>query len=249
MRNPFDITPYRFDISTLIDELLDKKKEKHLYIVTPNINHICQLNESSTLRDAYRAAAYHVCDSKILSPIFKVLTGTTPPVIPGSTLTAELFKLTNTIELSFCVIGSNKQDIEAIKSTYPNATVHHHSPPMGFINSPEEVNKCINYIISKKADFTIYAVGCPRQEILAMRVTESSKACGIGLCVGASIDFLSGRTKRAPIWVQRIRMEWAFRILSEPKRLAKRYLHDALALPRILYSEYSIMRQSQKTEK
>jgi UDP-N-acetyl-D-mannosaminuronic acid transferase (WecB/TagA/CpsF family) len=50
------------------------------------------------------------------------------------------------------------------------------------------------------------------------------KARGLALCIGASINFLTGVERRAPKWMQRIGMEWLYRLVHDPVRLAKRYL-------------------------
>jgi UDP-N-acetyl-D-mannosaminuronic acid transferase (WecB/TagA/CpsF family) len=49
--------------------------------------------------------------------------------------------------------------------------------------------------------------------------------------IGAGLDFIAGFQTRAPLWVRRIAMEWLWRMLSDPRRLAKRYLDCALVLP------------------
>jgi N-acetylglucosaminyldiphosphoundecaprenol N-acetyl-beta-D-mannosaminyltransferase len=46
----------------------------------------------------------------------------------------------------------------------------------------------------------------------------------VGLCIGASVEFLSGAKRRAPRWMQRAGLEWLYRLLSEPRRLWRRYL-------------------------
>ena len=46
----------------------------------------------------------------------------------------------------------------------------------------------------------------------------------MGLCVGASLDFLGGKARRAPVWVQRARLEWLHRLVQEPGRMWRRYL-------------------------
>jgi exopolysaccharide biosynthesis WecB/TagA/CpsF family protein len=72
----------------------------------------------------------------------------------------------------------------------------------------------------------------PQQEILASRIAANPLARGVGLRVGASIDFLTGQQRRAPVWVQKAGFEWLYRLLSDPRRLASRYLIEC---PRIFY--------------
>jgi N-acetylglucosaminyldiphosphoundecaprenol N-acetyl-beta-D-mannosaminyltransferase len=66
---------------------------------------------------------------------------------------------------------------------------------------------------------------------------EHYRELGVPVCVqiGASLDFLAGKVRRAPGWVQRVGMEWAWRIAQEPRRLAPRYLQDARFLARQLF--------------
>jgi UDP-N-acetyl-D-mannosaminuronic acid transferase (WecB/TagA/CpsF family) len=68
------------------------------------------------------------------------------------------------------------------------------------------------------------AIGSPQQEIVAHKLKERGVARGLALCVGTAVNYLTGIEKRAPQWMQRIGFEWLFRLLQNPKRLAKRYL-------------------------
>jgi exopolysaccharide biosynthesis WecB/TagA/CpsF family protein len=68
------------------------------------------------------------------------------------------------------------------------------------------------------------AVGSPQQEVLAQRLQSRGVARGLALCVGASIDFMTGVERRAPLWMQRSGFEWLYRLSQNPTRLAKRYL-------------------------
>jgi exopolysaccharide biosynthesis WecB/TagA/CpsF family protein len=72
----------------------------------------------------------------------------------------------------------------------------------------------------------------PQQEILAGHIADQPQARGVGLCIGASIDFLTGQQRRAPVWVQKAGLEWLYRLLSDPRRLASRYLIEC---PRIFF--------------
>jgi exopolysaccharide biosynthesis WecB/TagA/CpsF family protein len=72
----------------------------------------------------------------------------------------------------------------------------------------------------------------PQQEILACQIAGNPQVRGVGLCVGAAIDFLTGKQRRAPVWIQKIGLEWFYRLLSDPRRLASRYLIEC---PRIFY--------------
>ena len=73
----------------------------------------------------------------------------------------------------------------------------------------------------------------PKQEIW---LSNSIRNLNIkaGICAGATIDFLAGAIPRAPLWMQRVELEWVFRVLTEPRRLAPRYAKDGVAVTRLL---------------
>ena len=76
-------------------------------------------------------------------------------------------------------------------------------------------------------DILLVGLGAPKQEkLIAMQARAWGVPCSIG--VGASLDFLAGRFPRAPEWMRRVGLEWAFRLLNEPRRLFRRYSGDFL---------------------
>ncbi len=96
---------------------------------------------------------------------------------------------------------------------------------MGFIRNPAAVEQCLQFIESNSPfRFCFLAIGCPQQEAIAAALKRRGTAKGLALCVGASLNFLVGDEKRAPLWMQRLSLEWLYRLLQDPKRLAGRYL-------------------------
>ena len=87
-----------------------------------------------------------------------------------------------------------------------------------------------DFVCAQDTGIILFATGAPQSEILAHRCLERSEASGVGLCIGASIDFLLGDQNRAPKWMQRLGLEWAHRLASNPARLWRRYLVEG---PRI----------------
>ena len=86
------------------------------------------------------------------------------------------------------------------------------------------IDAIVDFVARERADFTLFAIGAPQSEIVAAKCKVDRRCRGVGLCIGASIEFLVDRKRRAPIWMQRLHLEWAFRLLSEPRRLWRRYL-------------------------
>ena len=95
----------------------------------------------------------------------------------------------------------------------------------------------VAFIEANPARFTLLCVGSPRQERVAAAVAVRGRASGLGLCVGASLLFLAGMERRAPLVLQRAGLEWAWRLAQSPGRLARRYLLDDPAILALLWRE------------
>lgn len=105
---------------------------------------------------------------------------------------------------------------------YPNALiVGTISPPFRPL-SPEEDAMIAREIVDSGADLVWVGLGLPKQDEWLHRNAELFKPA-VGLGVGAAFDFLAGTKPRAPEWMQDTGLEWFHRLLSEPRRLARRY--------------------------
>ena len=196
------------------------------FIVTPNVDHLVRVSkEPDVFNPLYEASWLSVCDSRILELLAK-FSGIPLKAVPGSDLTQQLFDNVITKDDPITVIGADKEIIETVKSLYGLDKINHYEPPFGLRHKPDEVAKTAEFIANHPARYVFICVGSPQQEMVAKACLDRGDCVGLGLCVGASLDFLSGRTKRAPKWMQKARIEWLHRLASEPKRLWKRYLID-----------------------
>ncbi|CAM3692188.1 WecB/TagA/CpsF family glycosyltransferase [Litorimonas haliclonae] len=202
------------------------------FIVTPNVDHLVRLaKEPEVFKPLYEASWLSVCDSRILE-LLAAISGIPLKAVPGSDLTQQLFDNVITSEDKINIIGADEEIVETVKSIYGLDKVNIHQPPMGMRYKPQAIADAAEFVAKHPARYTFICVGSPQQEMVAKACLERGDCVGLGLCVGASLDFLSGRTKRAPKWMQNMRLEWLFRLGSEPKRLWKRYLLEA---PKIFY--------------
>ena len=194
------------------------------YIVTPNTDHVIRINNTPQLNVVYNSALLSLCDSRIIKILARFCSVKIPQVIPGSDLTRILFEEIITQKDRITVIGSDLRSINKLKDNYKLKNIYHYNPPMGFIHDEVEVNKCIDFVHNHPSRFIFIAVGSPQQEILANQIFIRGASVGLGFCIGASINFLTGSEKRAPKFIQNLALEWLFRLLQNPKRLWKRYL-------------------------
>ena len=78
------------------------------------------------------------------------------------------------------------------------------------------------------------------------RSSSAGQACGVGLCIGASLLFLTGDLRRAPVWMQRARLEWLHRLVQEPRRMWRRYLYEGPKILRIASGQLTSKRTREK---
>jgi exopolysaccharide biosynthesis WecB/TagA/CpsF family protein len=202
------------------------------FIVTPNVDHLVRLaKEPEIFKPLYEASWLSVCDSRILE-LLAAFSGIPLKAVPGSDLTQQLFDNVISADDTINVIGADEDIIEKVKSIYGLEKINLHQPPMGMRHKPESIAAAADFIARNPARYTFICVGSPQQEMVAKACLDRGDCIGLGLCVGASLDFLGGRTKRAPDWMQSLRLEWLFRLVSEPRRLWKRYLLEG---PKIFF--------------
>lgn len=112
--------------------------------------------------------------------------------------------------------------IQNIKNKFNNLSIaYSFSPP--FSKDVEIDDFVIDEIKKSGVRILFVGLGCPKQEIWMAK--HSKKLNVVMLGVGAAFDFHAGTKPQAPVWVQRIGLEWLFRLLTEPRRLWKRYLY------------------------
>ena len=237
-----DFLDVRFDPLSM-DQALDQLSqvtadEPYSYLVTPNVDHVVRLHESResvrALKPMYDAADLCLCDSKILQ-LLAGLRGVDLPVVPGSELTTRLFERVIRSGDRIAVVGGDPQLLQDLTSQYPGVEFLQHCPPMGLRTNAAARQEAARFIAESGARFSFIAVGSPQQEMIATEAKAIPNAKGTALCIGASLEFLTGRIRRAPRLAQRLRLEWAHRLLSDPKRMWKRYLVEG---PRIFLLTY-----------
>ncbi len=214
------------DFPTTVLRLAERDpKASFQFVVTPNVDHLVRLRRDNVLAPLYAQAWLTVCDSRVLELIAS-LSGTDVDVTPGSDLTETLFENVITQHEPVTIIGGNEEVVENVKARYGLQNVRWHEPPMGLRNNPEAIAECAQFVADNPARFIFLCVGSPQQEMIAEACLDRGDCTGVGLCVGAALDFLGGKAERAPKWMQNARLEWLHRLAQEPKRMWKRYLVD-----------------------
>lgn len=124
-----------------------------------------------------------------------------------------------------------------LQESFPGLTIAGtYSPSIGPLKRKEH-EQIVRIIRKAKPDFLFVALGAPRQD-LWIRDNMDRLQVPIAMGVGCVFDLLAGSIRRAPVWMQRAGLEWAFRLGQEPTRLWRRYLVDDLpTLAKLLLSD------------
>ncbi len=208
---------------------------KQGYVVTPNVDHAVEYAKNELFRQAYQNACFVLADGVPLLWAGKLFGKPIKEKISGSDLLYWLSDYAaqhgHSIFLLGAAEGVGEEAGRILQETYPGLKVAGtYSPPLGFEKDPVENQKAIDAIKESGAAICYTALGAPKQDLWNWQYHAET---GANLClgIGASLDFVSGRVRRAPVWMQRCGLEWTWRILQEPVRMGKRYLiRDAYVL-------------------
>jgi N-acetylglucosaminyldiphosphoundecaprenol N-acetyl-beta-D-mannosaminyltransferase len=111
---------------------------------------------------------------------------------------------------------------EVCKSWGNNNVVGTYCPPFKEL-SDEELAEIAQDITAKETNVLWVGLGAPKQQYFSHRIAQFTQLQFI-VPVGAAFDFHIGKVKKAPLWIQKLGMEWFYRVCQEPKRLFKRYI-------------------------
>jgi N-acetylglucosaminyldiphosphoundecaprenol N-acetyl-beta-D-mannosaminyltransferase len=197
-------------------------------VVTPNLDHLRRYVRDLSFGALIAEADLIVADGMPLVWASRLQGTPLPERVPGSTLISTLSAAAGARKRTVFMLGGDHGTADAaaaaLQLKYPSClVVGTHFPPFGFQDNPKDMSVIIQKLSDAKPDIVYVALGSPKQEVLIGRLRSIlPNAWWIG--VGNSFSFLAGRVRRAPVWMQRIGMEWMHRLCQEPKRLFKRYL-------------------------
>jgi len=154
--------------------------------------------------------------------------------VRGEDLTTDLFAFAEKRGVPIGIFGGTEalllQLRRVLRARFPRLEIAYlESPPFRTITE-EEDRKHVAAINSSGARILFVGLGCPKQE--RWMAAHKDRLSVVMLGVGAAFDFIAGSKRAAPRWIQRIGLEWIFRLCNEPKRLWKRYLNHN---PRFLW--------------
>ncbi len=213
------------------------------FVVTPNVDHVVQLYRKPELQPIYNSASLILADGWPLVTMSRFYGKALPERVAGSDLLPALCEdfHRRCSPLRLYLVGGRpgvpERAASNIHQRWPTVSVVGcSSPPFGFERDPSFNRHLCQQINAAGTDVLVIGLGFPKQE-LWLNQNRELLTVPTALAVGGTIDFLAGEQKRAPRWIQSLRLEWLHRMATNPRRLAKRYALDALYFPWICAAE------------
>jgi N-acetylglucosaminyldiphosphoundecaprenol N-acetyl-beta-D-mannosaminyltransferase len=219
----------KMDFFQFVEDRIQDRRPS--YVVTPNLHFARLTRKEKSFHDVIEMADLSLCDSAILSGLLKLKGSPLPARLPGSDMTPQLLRMAEEKGWRIFLFGSDDQTLERIRQLFPKAIcgvicppVHPHLWELDTINDEYVVQ-----IKSAKPDLIFVGLGARKQEFWASKFYQRIEV-PVTMCIGASLDFVGGRVRRAPSIVGKVGLEWLWRLMMEPKRLWSRYAADAVFL-------------------
>lgn len=206
-----------------IDELVFAGKGGAVF--TPNVDHVMLAEKNDLLRAAYSRANLSLADGVPIVWASRLIRPGLPAKVSGSDLLVPLMQLAGERAWRVYILGGATgvaaEAARMFTERYGVTIVGVDDAEIGLSATPAE-RDVVARIIAANPSLLVVALGSPKQELFIDRVrAELGSTVSIGL--GASLDFATGRVRRAPAWVSGMGMEWLYRVSQEPGRLWKRY--------------------------
>lgn len=221
-----DVTTFKKSLEQ-ISQLLALKKGG--YVCFANVHMCMEVFDSTDFRNVINQADMVFADGKPLVVAQKLLGNESAEQVRGPDMMDALCALSDREGISVGLYGGASDAVldlvkQNLQTRFPSINITFlHSPPFRSLTKEEDL-KIRTDIRESKLDLLFVGIGCPKQEIWMAAHTPDLNCVMLG--VGAAFDYIAGIKKEAPKWIQKIGMEWLFRLGAEPGRLWKRYIRQ-----------------------
>jgi N-acetylglucosaminyldiphosphoundecaprenol N-acetyl-beta-D-mannosaminyltransferase len=198
------------------------------YICVAAVHTVMLCQEDAVLREAVAAADFTVPDGQPLVWAMNMLGHDLPSRVYGPELMERACDRAKTTGVRMYLYGGRNQGALVqlalnLRQRFPGLQiVGGYSPPFRELDEEEE-DAVVTEINRSRADIVWVGIGAPKQEKWMARMRDRLDA-PVLIGVGAAFDFHAGLVAQAPPWMQRIGLEWLFRLGTEPRRLWRRYM-------------------------
>lgn len=228
----------------LLDEISKKIANKHkFYIVTPNPEIVVEAQKNLELFRSLSLADISLPDGIGITLAVKFLEGINLRVVKGRDFMLDLLEIAEKKHLKVYLLGAPRsldKSLLKMKKEFPNAKIEGNPGPildnkanvvpevnsLRHIDTVEEINKFV-------PDILFVAFGAPKQEIwIAKNISKLKVSCV--MTVGGSLDYYAELTRPVPKWMEKLSIEWLWRLIQEPKRI-KRIINAVIIFPFLVF--------------
>ena len=212
-------------------------------LVTPNAGHLKSINTEKEISEIYLSADLSLIDGWPIAVAAKNASGKKVQRVTGSDLLPKLFaELNKDIRIGI-IGGSNEMKIrQVLEARYPNLNIQIIDTSQ-WSNSIYDIRRLRELVQHNALSVVLLCLGHPKQELLAKELKNydwaGSRPDWI-MCMGATIDFLTGDQKRAPKIFQVIGLEWFFRLSTNPKKFSSRYFEAVLPSMKLILKSFGM---------
>lgn len=197
------------------------------YVCFANVHMVIEARKNADFNSIVNNSTYTFSDGMPIVYALKRLHKISQERIAGIDFMIDSLKLCEEENIPVFFFGSTTEVltelIKKMNALYPKLKiVGKISPPFRQLSELEN-NDYTNQINDSGAKIVFVSLGCPKQETWAAQ--NHLKCNSVFLCVGAAFEIHAGNKKRAPLWMQNASLEWLYRLVQDPGRMWKRYLH------------------------
>jgi N-acetylglucosaminyldiphosphoundecaprenol N-acetyl-beta-D-mannosaminyltransferase len=230
------------EVITQIKSKILKSVEPNI-LVTPNAGHLTNIFGNPELSEIYSAAELSLIDGWPIAIAAKNASKLKITRVTGSDLLPELFsQLTKEVRVG--IVGGNNVSIirQSLELRFPELNIQIIDTSQ-WTNSVYDIRRLRELVQYNALSIVLLCLGHPKQELLAKELKDydwaGSRPDWI-MCVGATIDFITGEQKRAPKVFQKIGLEWFFRLITNPKKFTQRYLKAVIPSLKLIFKSFGM---------
>jgi N-acetylglucosaminyldiphosphoundecaprenol N-acetyl-beta-D-mannosaminyltransferase len=231
-----------FDEATqALAQAAERRGDGARVVVTPNVDHVVRLDANPPFKALYTQADYVFADGMPLVWTSRLLGHPLPERVTGSDLFVSLCRRAQANDWQIVVLGGDPQRDTLIRDGFaqhfPGLRVELIVPSMQYDPAGSEAQAHAERIRALAPEVVFVCLGMPKQETWAFRYAPTLPG-GIVVCAGMAMMFAIGMQRRAPGWMQRSGLEWLWRLASEPRRMAHRYLVQDMKYFKLLWGQW-----------
>ena len=210
------------------------------YVVTPNADHVLLFQKDAGFRDAYAEASLVLPDGISLILASWVMGRPLRERCSGADIFLDVCALCHAHKKRIFLLGGplglERRAEAKLRRLFPGIAVAAYSPPFGFEADGPETRKAVKAVRDFRTDVLCLGCGAPKSENWVHRHGRRL-GFSLALILGSGLDYFIGSRRRAPAWMRGAGLEWLFRLITEPRRLWKRYVFGIPAFLFLLTKE------------